>query len=239
MTKHAPQHRFRERPTVTQSPRRWVATLSSQLGMPVQSVQRVLRGAPITGGAFGVGCYFLHASIQLVIVGAIVVSVGTATVRLVIEAVRTRVDRPLAGLSVRSLTGLAALLAGRKRPALRAEWRAHLAGETGHDPVTWQKVREALGFVASAIRCRCSDAAEATWTPVDAVLKSRTRSNLFVLVPTWAAAYLLLRHEGTLGVVKAAESISAIGGTLYGLIRVGRWWRNVKPPEPKARRAKE
>jgi molecular chaperone DnaK len=25
----------------------------------------------------------------------------------------------------------------------------------------------------------------------------------------------------------------------YGLVRVGRWWRNVKPPEPKAQRAKE
>jgi hypothetical protein len=49
----------------------------------------------------------------------------------------------------------------------------------------------------------------------------------------------VLRHEGTLGVVKAAESIGMIGGTLYALIRTGRWWRNVKPPEPKARQAKE
>jgi hypothetical protein len=60
-----------------------------------------------------------------------------------------------------------------------------------------------------------------------------------VLVPTWAAAYLVLRHEGTLGVVKAAESIGMIGGALYGLIRVGCWWRDVKPSEPKARRAKK
>ncbi len=148
-------------------------------------------------------------------------------------------SRPLARFSVRGLTDLAALLAGRKRPALRAEWRAHLAGESGHEPVTWQKVREAFGFVASAVRCRCSDAAEAAWAPVDAVLKSRTLSNFFVLAPTWAAAYLVLRHEGTLGVVKAAESIGMIGGTLYGLVRVGRWWRDVKPPEPKARRVKE
>ncbi len=79
----------------------------------------------------------------------------------------TDVDRLLARFSVRGLTGLAVLLAGRKRPALRAQWRAHLAGESGHDPVTRQKVREALGFVASAIRCRRSDAADAAWTPVD------------------------------------------------------------------------
>ena len=98
-------------------------------------------------------------------------------------------SRPLARFSVRGLTDLAALLAGRKRPALRAEWRAHLAGESGHDLVTWQKVREALGFVASAVRCRCSDAAEAA---VDAVLKSRTLSNLFTLMPTALAALSLV-----------------------------------------------
>jgi len=152
---------------------------------------------------------------------------------------KKRVDPPIARFSVRGLVDLAALLAGRKRPALRDEWRAHLAGESGHDPVTWQKVKEALGFVVSAIRCRCSDATDAAWTPFDAILKSRKLSNLFVLAPTWAAAYLVLRHEGALGVVKAAESIGAIGGILYGLVRTGRWWRNVKPPEPKAQRAKE
>jgi hypothetical protein len=148
-------------------------------------------------------------------------------------------DQPLARLSARGLTNLAVRLAGRRGPVLHDEWRAHLLGESGHDPVTWPKVKEALGFVFSAIRCRCSDAATAAWTPVDAVLKSRTLSNLFVHVPTGAAAYLVLRYEGTLGAVKAAESIGMIGGTLYGLIRVGRWWRNVKPPEPKAQRIKE
>jgi hypothetical protein len=50
---------------------------------------------------------------------------------------------------------------------------------------------------------------------------------------------LILCHEGTLGVLTSAESISAIGGGLYRLVRVGRWWRDVKPPEPKARRAAE
>jgi len=31
------------------------------------------------------------------------------------------------------------------------------------------------------------------------------------------------------------ESIAEIGGLLYLLVRVGRWYRNVKPPEPKTR----
>lgn len=155
------------------------------------------------------------------------------------RARRKPVDWPLARFSARSLTNLAALLAGRRRLALRAEWRSHLAGESGHDPVTWRKIREALGFVASAVQYRLADAADAAWTPVDAVLKSRALSNLLVSGPTATAALFILRHEGTLGVVTSAESISAIGGILYGLVRVGRWWRDVKPPEPKARRVKE
>jgi hypothetical protein len=145
----------------------------------------------------------------------------------------------LKGISASSLTNLAVLLAGSRRPALRDEWRAHLAGESGHDPVTWQKVKEARGFVASAIRCRCSDAADAAWTPVDAVLKSRTLSNLFTLMPTTLAALILFRHGGTVRLLGSAESISAIYVTLYALVLAGRKYRDVKPPEPKARRAKE
>jgi len=148
----------------------------------------------------------------------------------------TRVERPLTRFAVHRLTDLAAVLAGRRCLALRAEWRAHLAGESGHDPVTWRKVREALGFVASAIQVRLADVAEAAWTPVDVILKSRTLSNMLVFGPTASAAVFILRHLGTLGVLTSAESISAIGASFYGLVRVGRWWRDVKPPEPQARR---
>jgi len=89
------------------------------------------------------------------------------------------------------------------------------------------------------IRYRCSDAADASWTPIDAILKSRKLSNLLVFGPTVTAAMYILRHLGTLGVLMSAESISAIGFGLYGLVRAGRWWRDVKPLEPEARRAKE
>ena len=93
-----------------------------------------------------------------------------------------------------------------------------------------------LGFVVSAVQYRLADVADAAWTPVDAILKSRRLSNLLVFGPTAMAALYILRHLGTLGVLTSAEGISAIGGSLYGLVRVGRWWRDVKPPEPKARR---
>jgi hypothetical protein len=150
-----------------------------------------------------------------------------------------QLGRRLGRFSVRGLTDLAALLAGRKRPALRAEWRAHLAGWSGHDSADWQKVRQALGFVASAIRCRCSDTADAAWVPVDTVLKSRMLSNLFVLTPTVTATYIVFRHEGTLGAVKAAESISAIYIAFFMLVVAGRKYRGVKPSEPRRRRVKE
>ena len=97
-------------------------------------------------------------------------------------------------------------------------------------PVKGEVIREALSRVKATGR---------VWALADAALKSRLFSNLVVLVPTWTAAYFVLRHEGTLGVLTSAESISAIGAALYGLVRVGRWWRDVKPPEPKARRAQE
>jgi hypothetical protein len=144
----------------------------------------------------------------------------------------------LARLSTTSLTNLAVLLAGIRRPALRDEWRAHLAGESGHDPVTWRKVRQALGFVASAVQYRLADAADQAWRPVDAVLGSRTLSNLFVWGPVIVTLFAIVHHDGRFGLVADVQDPAALGAFLYGVIRTGRRWRGVKPPEPKARRAR-
>ena len=142
-------------------------------------------------------------------------------------------------MSVSSLTDLAVLLAGRRRLALRDEWRAHLAGESGHDAVTWRKVREALGFVSSAMQYRLAEAADLAWRPVDAVLGSRTLSNLFVWGPVIVTLFAIVHHDGRFGLVADDQDPVALGAFLYGVIRTGRWWRGVKPPEPKARRARE
>jgi len=173
--------------------------------------------------------------------------IASAMVSLVVPRHRRRSRRAtltgfrgtLTGLSVQGLTSTAALLAGSKRPAVQAEWVAHIAGESGHDPASWQKVKQASGFLTSAVYYRCSDMAEAIWVPVDVILKSRALSNIFVMIPTMVAGWLVLRHEGTLGLINSAESIAAVAGVLYGLIRTGRWWRDVKPPEPRARRAEK
>ena len=59
------------------------------------------------------------------------------------------------------------------------------------------------------------------------------------LVPTAVAAIIILCYDGAAGMLAAYGSIAALGGSLYMLIRVGRSYRDVMPPEPKARRAKE
>lgn len=144
----------------------------------------------------------------------------------------------LAGASAWKIADLAAVIAGRKRPSIREEWRAHLSGEDRTLPAS-RKLSGALGFVVAALRYRLQDAADLVWILADAVLKSRPLSNLVVGMPTVTAATILFRHAGTVGVAGSAESIAAIGGSFYALIRVGRWWRGVKPPDPKARRVQE
>ena len=152
---------------------------------------------------------------------------------------RARVRASVTGFSVRSLTSLAAVLAGREGPILREEWKAHLAGESGHDAAGRAKLKQAAGFVKTGAGYRCSDWADAAWRPVDAVLRSCTRSNLFVLIVTFVAAYLIFRHDGTIGVLTSFESIGMIGGLLYAVIKAGRKHRDVKPPEPRAHQARK
>ncbi len=142
-------------------------------------------------------------------------------------------------LSPRLLTWAAVFMAGQKRSAVADEWRSHLSDLTSQSLASRGQTRAALGFLWAAVRYRLRDAVNLAWHSVDAVLRSRTLSNLFVMIPTLMAALCILRHLGTLGLFTSAEGISAIGAALYGLVRVGRWWRDVKPPEPKARCAKE
>lgn len=139
----------------------------------------------------------------------------------------------------RRITSVAVLIAGRKRLSLREEWRGHLTGDEGHELSSPEKLRAAFGFAVAAVRYRFYDASLLAWRLIDAILKSRSLSNIVVLGPPSVAAAIILHHDGAVGMLGSAGSIAAIGGTLYGLVRVGRWWRDVKPPEPKARRAKE
>ncbi len=95
----------------------------------------------------GVGCPAAMAAwSQITWVAALVMVLGTLPILVIESRIWQRLNRRkwerrlptlLMRFSVSSLTDLAALLAGSRRPALRDEWRAHPAGKSGHDPVTW------------------------------------------------------------------------------------------------------
>jgi hypothetical protein len=144
-----------------------------------------------------------------------------------------------AALWAQGITGLAVLLAGRKRASVRDEWRSHLAGLTGRGLPPKARIGAALGFIVAAVSYRLEDAANVGWNLADAVLKSRKASNVVVVGPTGLAALMVIHSDGIVKTLASFGGIAAIGGLLYALIRVGRWYRNVKPPEPKARRLNE
>ena len=145
----------------------------------------------------------------------------------------------LPGHSPGWLTSAAVFLAGRKRSAVRDEWRSHLHGWPGRGLSRQEQVRAARGFLWSAARFRLQDAADMGWRPIDAVLGSRTLSNLFVGGPIVAMLVAIVYHDGRFGLVADDQDPAALGAFLYFVIKTGRWWRGVKPPEPKRRRVKE
>jgi hypothetical protein len=144
-----------------------------------------------------------------------------------------------ARVSPQRLTGFAVFIAGRKRAALGTEWRSHLSGETGRGLPGDQQIREAAGFVRAAVQYRLQDAADLAWRPVDAILASRQLSNLMVLLATLSVAVLFIREGGLYGLASNLGSAAVVWGAAFGLIRAGRWWRNVKPPEHEPRRRRQ
>lgn len=100
-------------------------------------------------------------NVQAILWGLAATLVTYAAIRARSPSARalSRIQNRLRDLLVYGLTGLAVLMAGSRRPALRCEWRAHLAGDNGQDQVAWSKGRQALGFVAAAVKFRLADGA--------------------------------------------------------------------------------
>lgn len=137
-------------------------------------------------------------------------------------------------------TDLAVIIAGRKRgSSLREEWRRHLAGDEGRRLLPQERLCAASGFAVAAVRYRLRDASVLAWRPADAVLSSRFLSNLFVWGPVIVALVAIVHHDSRFGLLADDQDPVALGAFLYVVIKTGCWWRGIKPPEPKARRAKE
>jgi hypothetical protein len=79
--------------------------------------------------------------------------------------------------------------------------------------------------------------AEVTWAPVDAVLAARDLSNLVVMAATLAVAVLCVCNGGLTSLIMNIPALAVVWGATYGLVRLGRWWRGVGPPnhEPPCR----
>jgi hypothetical protein len=71
------------------------------------------------------------------------------------------------------------------------------------------------------------------------MLDSRTLSNLFAEGPSVVMLFAIVRHDGRSGLVADIQDASELDAILCVVIRTGRWWRGVKPPELKARRGRE
>jgi hypothetical protein len=71
---------------------------------------------------------------------------------------------------------------------------------------------------------------ELAWSPVDAVLAARDLSNLVVIAATFAVVVLCARDGGLTAVIVNLPALAVVWGAAYGLIRLGRWWRGVRPP---------
>ena len=71
------------------------------------------------------------------------------------------------------------------------------------------------------------------------MLGSRTLSSLFAGAPVVVMRFAIVRHDGRSGLVADIQDASEPGAILYLVIRAGRWWPGVKPPEPTARRTRE
>jgi hypothetical protein len=81
------------------------------------------------------------------------------------------------------------------------------------------------------LRRRFRYTAELAWSPVDTVLAARDLSNLAVVAATLIVAIWCACDGGLAAVIMNLPALAVVWGATYGLIRLGRWWRGVRPPE--------
>lgn len=97
--------------------------------------------------------------------------------------------------------------------------------------VRWVAARDPRPTPGGPLRRRFRHGAELAWSPVDAVLAARDLSNLIVMAVTLAVAILCALDGGLTAVIMNLPALAVVWGAAYGLIRLGRWWRGVRPAE--------
>lgn len=77
--------------------------------------------------------------------------------------------------------------------------------------------------------------AEMAGSLVDAILSTRDLPNLIVIAAVLAVAAISAAYGGLNEVIQNLPALAVVWAAVYGLIKVGRWWRGVYPPERKPR----
>ncbi|MFI8878947.1 hypothetical protein [Streptomyces sp. NPDC055243] len=162
----------------------------------------------------------------LAVVGVLLLTIG----------IKAKSDQ-LADLRVpRRAMSLAAALAGRRRPHLRADWAAVLAGdpESGQTLSSWAQLRLSFGFLGAAIRMRLSDLCGPLWVPVEWLLRVERRTNTAIALVVGAQSVYIVGDGGLPALVTEIwEPCAILGGALYVLAR---WLRRIREIELAAAR---
>ncbi|WP_328828948.1 hypothetical protein OHT77_15205 [Streptomyces sp. NBC_00252] len=131
-------------------------------------------------------------------------------------------------------TGLAAALAGSRRPHLMRDWSAVLAGspDDGVKLTPLQQYCLALGFLCAAVHMRVRDLARPLWRPVDWLLRKSSRTNGFIATLVGAQAIYIVGDDGLVALVAEVwEPCTFFAAALYGLSRWLRHIRGIVPDE--------
>jgi hypothetical protein len=78
-------------------------------------------------------------------------------------------------------------------------------------------------------------AAAVAWLPVEVVLASRKLSSLIVAAVTLGVAAVCVRDGGPDKLIVNVPALAVIWSAAYGLIRLGRGWRGVRPSSQESR----
>jgi hypothetical protein len=74
---------------------------------------------------------------------------------------------------------------------------------------------------------RLHDVTDLAWLPVDAALRSRTLSRLFVWIPLPATVLAVVCDFGLHGLLTNAQNLITLWIFSYVVIRLGKWWRGL------------